>query len=451
MGRNYFNEFKSGLAQTFNPMTALSKDPTGVSKIFEFPSTNMPQLFPPLPIPSLPHLPSLPSFPSNPFDPSANASSPALKSVADMEEKLKTIIQSVMDKIGLDKISEATGIPESVLRAVMEETTGTKGMRNLADVAQVFSAIVEAAAGGPLDIFGDLAAEQIMEFASTLTSVADLIDAGKETVDKAKKIGEHWNNGDYDKILDELADMSNILAKVAQKEITDELKLDEFETKMRDLAGKSRQAQKFRDDAKTFFGLTKDELNELEEDQDRDAENFRQQAAEIDELRDLEIIDSEELKEGQEKLQRGQHQIEAQNRRILAEEGALEHGQLLNRELQRKQIQSSRDNNQLLREITKDNRSQTQAIKHGQVIQDNELQKLDTDERDEIDATLRMATKLDPPRDIADFVKDLDSYETNPHRIQYIAENYEQFIRLPADQIDNLLNKMLDMGIGVAF
>lgn len=458
MGRNFFSEFKRGLEQTFNPMTSRSQDPTGVTKIFNFPATNMPHINPIADIggdilTGIEHGLGLGGgFLPPSMNPLTSHRENALSSVKDMTKKLLGMVNEAVKIVGgVDALAKILGIPTPSLVEVLKDPDTTANMRQLGDVAGVVAGVINFVGGSIADPFTALLAEQIGILSQTVTSAADLIDS-------ANRVSGHWDNGDYAAMLKEMAGMTQTLKGVVSDEAAEDLRLDELNDRLNGFSEKAKKAQEVRDMTKKVLDKlntkeAQDQLDiaELEEDQSRDAENFRQQQAELDELKLLEVADTEELREGQEKLSRGQEQIEAQNRRVLAEEGVLESNQLINRALQREQIKSLRTNTQMLKDIGSDNRHETQAIKHKQVILDNELQKLDTDERDEIDATLRMATKLDPPRTAADFIKDLDSYETNPHRIQYIAENYDQFIRLPQSQIDNLLEKMLDMGVGVAF
>ena len=497
MPKNYHNEFKVGMIGSFNPLNVITHDPTGLSSgQYENHYTNNP-------VNSM----------WNPWDAAKHAAEEAAKAakkaaeaalkgvkkvietektvaknvlegtgllphkinaLASMEKMsgmLLTMIKKGIDKIGgVEKLAQALGIEPKEIQRILANPDTTDGMRKLADIAGVVSGMIDVAAIATIEnpvISAPLAliAEQLGVFSNTVSSGADLIDA-------ANRIGGHWDKGDYAEILKELSGMGKTLKNAVSDEMAEDLRIDELTSRFDDLSEKAKIAQKVRDKVKeqltklnTKESQDQKDILELEDAQDRDTENFKKQQKELDDLKLLELQDTktlqlgqEQLKRGQhqiqlgqEQLKRGQHQIEAQNRRILAEEGVLESGQLLNRTLIRKQIKSSRNNTEMLRQIASDNRHSTQAIAHKQVILDNELQKLDNEELDEIDATMRMATKLDPPRTFFDFNKDLDDFESNNHRVDYIAENYDTFIRLPQKEIDNILEQMLGLGAGASF
>lgn len=536
MGRNYFNQFKRGLNQTFTPMTVFSKDPIGVTDAFLHPTNNMPQSNPVFGGANQSNIFGLPPFPKLPpigdvictglgFCPGKDGESgggtippppspdsgkeTALLSVEDMAGTLSDTINHVLDIIGFDKMATAIGMNPVELRDLLNnpDRAGDR-FKALGDLAGVVAGIVNVFAVTTGDAPLALIAQQIGMTGTAIRAGGDLIEIVGET-------GVHFHNGDYGKMTESLKKMNKLLKGVVSDEVADKLQLDKLDDRLDTANNNIQLAKDARDAINNVLSKVKSQefqdaldIKELEEDQDKDAAQFIAQQQQINELqnqlllprdkrgrnrnqqpidrnkfpqlpddrrgKDAEpfperpetnlqkldrVLEGEQglargqqgLRRGQELLAERQNQIEGQNRRILAEEGIIEKGQSQIRQAQRRQIQSSRTNNEILKQIGRDNRGQTQAIKHSQVILDNELQKLDTDERDEIDATLRMAVKLDPPRNLLDFVKDLNSFETNPHRVQYIAENYQQFIRLPQEQIDQLLSKMIQQGAIASF
>ena len=83
-------------------------------------------------------------------------------------------------------------------------------------------------------------------------------------------------------------------------------------------------------------------------------------------------------------------------------------------------------------------------VKRSEAVLDNELQKVDKEEIKEVDSLARIATTLDRPTNIEDFLKDLQEFDTTAARIDYVAENYSTFILLEKRKMDMVLDILND-------
>ena len=255
MGRNYFNEFKRSMEQAFTPMSSRSQDPTGVTKIFNFPSTNMPHINPIANIGGdiitgienglglgggiLP--PSL-----NPFTPHREN---ALSSVSEMTEKMLGMINQALDIVGgVDILAGVLGVEPSQISKLFTDPNTTDRMRALGDVAGVLSGLIDVVGGGLADPITLLLSEQIGVLSQTVTSAADLIDG-------ANRVGEHWNNGDYAAMLKEMAGMTQTLKGVVSDEAAEDLRLDELNDRLNDFSDKAEKAQQVRDKVKLSLSI----------------------------------------------------------------------------------------------------------------------------------------------------------------------------------------------------
>lgn len=104
-----------------------------------------------------------------------------------------------------------------------------------------------------------------------------------------------------------------------------------------------------------------------------------------------------------------------------------------------KESQIELDNNKQLKNLIKENQSETEAIKHSQVVLDNELQALEKEEEKEEDTLNMIRTNLDRPLSVEDFLKDINSFNTHKAKLDYVVENYTSFINLSQPSIDKIL------------
>ncbi len=110
--------------------------------------------------------------------------------------------------------------------------------------------------------------------------------------------------------------------------------------------------------------------------------------------------------------------------------------------LAKKELVIEKNNLHTLKDIIKENRSETSAIKHSQVVLDNELQNLESEEKKEEDISMRIATSLDRPVSLGDFIKDIKSFNQNKSKVDYVVENYTQFISLPQQDMTTILDML---------
>jgi len=104
-------------------------------------------------------------------------------------------------------------------------------------------------------------------------------------------------------------------------------------------------------------------------------------------------------------------------------------------------------NNEQIKQFIQENHGDNEALKHGQVILDNELKKLQTEELKEEDVLNQIRTTLDAPGNNFDFVKDIENFNNPKAILEYLAENLLQFEGLPAQQLDVILDLALSKGV----
>ncbi len=107
-----------------------------------------------------------------------------------------------------------------------------------------------------------------------------------------------------------------------------------------------------------------------------------------------------------------------------------------------KELQIEKNNNDQLKILIDENKGDAEAQKHGQVLLDNELQKLETEEKKEEDISMRIATAIDRPVSINDFMKDIQSFNSEKAKIDYVVENYSTFISLGQGDINSILDML---------
>ncbi len=76
---------------------------------------------------------------------------------------------------------------------------------------------------------------------------------------------------------------------------------------------------------------------------------------------------------------------------------------------------------------------------HQTAVLNQELQALEDVEKKEVDLLGRFATKIDPPVNFADFVKDLSGFVSKQAREEYLEENFAELSSLNPKQISRLM------------
>jgi hypothetical protein len=78
--------------------------------------------------------------------------------------------------------------------------------------------------------------------------------------------------------------------------------------------------------------------------------------------------------------------------------------------------------------------------RHNIKILNDELQALESIEEKEQDLLGRMATKLDPPVNLSDFIKDLLEFASKESKEEYLEENFFTLQSLPPNEIQQILS-----------
>jgi len=111
-------------------------------------------------------------------------------------------------------------------------------------------------------------------------------------------------------------------------------------------------------------------------------------------------------------------------------------------QLTKKEISIDKNNNEQLKEIVSQNRGETAAIKHSQVILDAELRQIVDEEVMVNDNIARVATTLDRPRNVSDFLKDIQTFQSSQSKIDYVAENYRTFVNFNQFDMNSVLSTL---------
>ncbi len=73
------------------------------------------------------------------------------------------------------------------------------------------------------------------------------------------------------------------------------------------------------------------------------------------------------------------------------------------------------------------------------IVLNDELQALEKIEEREVDLFGRIATKLDPPVNVKDFIKDLTEFVSKEAKEEYLEENFASFTNLNSSDINRIL------------
>ncbi len=77
---------------------------------------------------------------------------------------------------------------------------------------------------------------------------------------------------------------------------------------------------------------------------------------------------------------------------------------------------------------------------HNRKVLNNELQALEDVEEKQEDLLGRMATKLDPPVSMGDFIKDLGEFASKQAQEEYLEENFSTLSKLGSVQIQTIMS-----------
>ena len=100
-----------------------------------------------------------------------------------------------------------------------------------------------------------------------------------------------------------------------------------------------------------------------------------------------------------------------------------------------------------IKEFIQDNHGLNESLKHGQVVLDNDLQALKTEEKKEEDVLNQIKTIIDVPATDSDFVKDIENFNNPKAILEYLAENLNQIEGLEISQLDAILDLALSRGV----
>ncbi len=119
----------------------------------------------------------------------------------------------------------------------------------------------------------------------------------------------------------------------------------------------------------------------------------------------------------------------------------------ISNKLLKQEIKVDITNNEQMKEFIQENHGQNEALKHGQVILDNDLQALKTEELKEEDVLNQIRTTLDIPATNSDFVKDIENFNNPKAILEYLAENLLAVEGLEQSQLNVILDLALKRGV----
>lgn len=115
--------------------------------------------------------------------------------------------------------------------------------------------------------------------------------------------------------------------------------------------------------------------------------------------------------------------------------------------LLREEIRADKTHNQQIKEFIKENHGENEALKHGQVVLDEELKKIELQEEKQEDILNQIKTDIDEPITNFDFVKDIDNFIEPRAIIEYLAENLLQLENLDKEKFNLILDLALRKGV----
>ena len=99
-----------------------------------------------------------------------------------------------------------------------------------------------------------------------------------------------------------------------------------------------------------------------------------------------------------------------------------------------------------IKDFIDENQGEINAIRHTDLVIQEGLAELEKEEKQEVDALVRIATTLDKPVNINDMMTDLSKFESIKAKTDFVIENYNTFIGLPPQDKSNILELLLEQG-----
>ena len=115
--------------------------------------------------------------------------------------------------------------------------------------------------------------------------------------------------------------------------------------------------------------------------------------------------------------------------------------------LLKQEIKADITNNEQMKQFIQENHGENEALKHGQVTLNKELQALNTEEKKEEDVLNQIRTAIDTPFTDSDFVKDIDNFNNPKAILEYLAENLLQIEGLQSNELNAILDLALTKGV----
>ncbi len=109
------------------------------------------------------------------------------------------------------------------------------------------------------------------------------------------------------------------------------------------------------------------------------------------------------------------------------------------KELIKSEDKQNKTNNDTLKDFIKTNEEEG---RHNTKVLNDELQALEEVEEKDEDLLGRIATKLDPPTNLQDFIKDLSEFASKKAKAEYLEENFGVFSALNNTEIQKILSVM---------
>ena len=431
MGRNYFNTFNKAFRTVVSdPIKSISHDVDNIGHFFVFPHTNESIL----PIPIIRKGGIVGGLGGGILGltlPGSNQSHKdrAHSSTTEVFNKIKNVVEDLLKGVGEEEFSRLTGIPVASLRKILTFAgTQTDNMRALGDIANVLGAVIDFGGGSVLNPFTALTGEQLLQGGSGLTSAADLIDDANNAV-------HHWNNGEYHEVVAKMGNMAKSLKGIVGKEKAEELQLDKLSDRFSDVSGKMKIAQEKLSMVKEKLGLQGVEIESIKQEERENEKKNQERARAMEKSMEL----NQELEVHlEERNEAGQHEI-------LNQLGGLKNIEEIQTSLQMENIQSSRTNNHLLNQIIEDNRGEHKAFQHQAIVLDKALQGLEDEEEKEVDSLNQIATTLDRPQNVDDFMRDIDNFDSEDAKVDYVSENYQSFVNFNQEDMNKILDKLNEL------
>ena len=335
-----------------------------------------------------------------------------------MTEKGLSLVRTAIDSLGgIEAVAAAIGIGADKIRNILKDPRTTQGARNLADVIQVVSGIVDAvglASANPITTpAGLLLSEQLGILAGTITSGADLLDS-------ANKVSDHWENGEYDKLLRELGNMTGTLGNIVSEEKKDQLQLDRLQNTFNDFADKAEQADKVVTQVKGAVGEVQSTLSVIRGQEAKELEGIDSIQNVVDSIQISEKSEAEDIQD-----------IETRLTKLSQQEATTTQSILEATNNSKKTIQH---------ELSLDN-----------AIIANELKAVGEEIKEEQADIQSLQQTLNPPESISEMIGTIAKIATETansgEMIRFVIDNVDLFTSASDEDQSRVLDSMLDSGV----